>query len=48
VALAAGFGLDLERCDPYVFEAVVDRLEEQENQRRGDDLAAKLKTRMGR
>jgi hypothetical protein len=27
VALAAGFGLDLERCDPAVFAALVEELE---------------------
>jgi hypothetical protein len=48
VALGAGFGLDFERCDPWVFEAVADLLEEAERKRRGDELAADLKERMGR
>jgi hypothetical protein len=47
VALAAGFGLDLERCDPWVVEALVERLEEQERKRRRDEMAADLKARMG-
>jgi hypothetical protein len=47
VALGAGFGLDFERCDPWVFEAVVERLEEAERKRKGDELAAALKARMG-
>jgi hypothetical protein len=47
VALGAGFGLDFERCDPWVFEAVSERLEEAAQKRRSDELAAELKARMG-
>jgi len=47
VALGAGFGLDFERCDPWVFEAVRERLEERVHQARQEELAAKLKAMTG-
>jgi len=46
VALAAGFGLDLERCNPEVFEALVVRLGEREKQRKVEEAKAELEARV--
>jgi len=43
VALAAGFGLDLERCDPDVFAALVDELEEQARRERHEARLERLR-----
>jgi hypothetical protein len=48
VALAAGFGLDFEHCDPEVFEAVEERLIQAERERKASALMADLRARMGR
>jgi hypothetical protein len=47
VALGAGFGLDLERCDPEVFEALHEILTDRAREKRQDDLMAELRQRTG-
>lgn len=47
MALGAGFGLDLMTCDPEVFEALCEQLEEQQRKARQEELAAKLKAMTG-
>ena len=46
MALAAGFGLDLESCNPEVFEALVVRIAEREKQRKVEEAKAELEARM--
>jgi hypothetical protein len=48
VALAAGFGLDLERCDPEVFDALYELLEEQGREQQRAKLEQDLRAKMGR
>jgi len=45
VALAAGFGLDLEHCDPEVFAALVDELEARARESERDERLARLARR---
>ena len=47
VALAAGFGLDLERCDPEVFEALLEALEERWREEKRQDMRARLERMQG-
>jgi hypothetical protein len=47
VALAAGFGLNFETCDPEVFDAVLDLLNEQAREQERERLAQELKKRTG-
>jgi hypothetical protein len=46
VALACGFGLDLERCDAEVLAALVVRLEQREKEERRQALAAKAREQL--
>jgi len=43
VALAAGFGLNLEDCDPEVFAALEELLQVRARNQSRADLASKLK-----
>ena len=46
VALAAGFGLDLESCNPEIFEALIVRIAEREKQRKVEEAKAELEARV--
>jgi hypothetical protein len=48
VALAAGFGLDLERCDPLVFEELEDILVDRQKEAERERMANELRQKMGR
>jgi len=46
VALACGFGLDLERCDAEVFAALMVRLEQREKDAKRQALMAKAREQL--
>jgi hypothetical protein len=48
VALAAGFGLNLETCDPEIFDELVDLLEERGKEMKRNQMEQELKAKMGR
>ena len=45
--LRSGFGLDLQSCDGEVFAALQELLEEQERERRREELLARYKETVG-
>ncbi|MEI6449250.1 MAG: hypothetical protein WCP98_04780 [Actinomycetes bacterium] len=46
MALACGFGLNLERCDAEVLAAVMARLEQREKAAKREQLMAKARERL--
>jgi hypothetical protein len=47
VALAAGFGLQLDRCDAEIFEAVHERLRQAGKKGQRESLMVKARERLG-
>ena len=45
-ALEAGFGLDLERCDGMIFEALVELLDKRQREREREALRQELRDRL--